>query len=575
MTAATLEGLSVSPGQAMARAFILRPDPLDAAAHPDAGLAGSESVQAGTLRFTAAVALAARQLRELAERVRPGLGDDKAAIFEADLVFLDDQEFLDEVLSRIRAGAFAPAAALETCEAHARAIEKLPDAYLRERAADIRGLGRRLAANCLGLAPEAAMPPEGEIVVVARDLSAAEVALLDPEQVAAIVTEAGGAASHAAILAASLGIPAVVRAAGALSLIRDGDTLLVDAGSGRITVNPPPEIAAKFAAGLVPEDEGSPREASPQPALTLDGEQVALLANIGSAGEAERAAARGAEGVGLFRLEFMYLGRNQPPSEEELTQAIAAALAAMDGRTVDVRILDAGADKDLPYLELPRTDNPALGPRGVRLAASWPGIFLPELSAVLRAGVSGRARLLLPMVTEVSEVRRFRQLLAQAAAALDGQGIARADGIPVGVMIETPAAVFLAGQLAREADFFSIGANDLTQYVLAADRGDESVAELYDFYNPAVLAAIKVTVSAADAAEIPVSVCGEMAGEVHGALLLIGLGIRGLSMSPGRIPAVRAAIRSHRLDDLTALAVKALTLESAAEVRQALRGLDA
>jgi len=193
---------------------------------------------------------------------------------------------------------------------------------------------------------------------------------------------------------------------------------------------------------------------------------------------------------------------------------------------------------------------------------------------VLRAGVWGRARLLLPMVTDVSEVRRFRELLAQAAAELDAEGVARAPEIPVGVMIETPAAVFLAGRLAREADFFSIGANDLTQYVLAADRGDESVAELYDFYSPAVLAAIQATVSAAASAGVPVGVCGEMAGEAHGALLLIGFGIRALSMSAGRIPAVRAAVGEHRLDDLAALAAKTLTMESAAEVRQALRGLD-
>jgi phosphotransferase system enzyme I (PtsI) len=571
MTGATLTGLAVSPGQALARAFLLRPDPLEAASRA----AGAEPVQAGAERFTAAVVLAARQLRELAERVRSGLGDDKAAIFEADLELLDDQEFLDAVLSRIRAGVSAPAAVLETCESHARAIEKLPDAYLRERAADIRGLGRRLAANCLGLSPEAATPPEGEIVVVARDLSAAEVALLDPGQVAAIVTEAGGAASHAAILAASLDIPAVVRAAGALSLIKDGDLLLVDAGSGRIEVNPPPERAARFAAGPVPEDEDDPGPADPHPALTLDGARITLLANIGSAGEALRAASRGAEGVGLFRLEFMYLGRNQPPSEEELTAALTAALAAMPGRTVDVRVLDAGADKDLPYLELPRADNPALGARGARLAASRPDIFLAELSAVLRAGAAGRARLLLPMVTGVAEVRRFRELLAAAAAALDAKGIARAADTPVGVMIETPAAVFLAGQLAGAADFFSIGVNDLTQYVLAADRNDESVAELYDWFDPAVLAAIKATVAAAEVAGVPVSVCGEMAGEVRGALLLIGLGVRALSMSPGRLAAVRAAVRAHRLEELAALAANALTLESAAAVRRSLRALDA
>jgi len=570
MTTTTIEGLSVSPGQALARAFILRPDPLDAASHP----AGSEPVQDGIVRFGDAVALAARQLGELAERVRAGLGPDKAAIFEADQLLLDDEEFRAEVVGRIQAGAFAPAAVLEVCEAHARAMEKLPDAYLRERAADIRGLGRRLAANCLGLSPDAAAPPEGEIVVVARDMTPAEVALMDPDQVAAIVTEGGGPASHAAILAASLGIPAVVRVAGATTLIRDGDLLLVDASLGRVTVNPPPEAAARFAAEPAPEGEDGPAQASPQPALTLDGTRVALLANIGSAGEATRAASRGAEGVGLFRLEFMYLGRNQPPGEEELTQAVAAALAAVDGREVDVRVLDAGGDKDLAYLNLPRAENPALGLRGARLARSRPEIFLPELRAVLRAGVWGRARLLLPMVTDVSEVRRFRELLAQAAAELDAEGVARAPEIPVGVMIETPAAVFLAGRLAREADFFSIGANDLTQYVLAADRGDESVAELYDFYSPAVLAAIQATVSAAASAGVPVGVCGEMAGEAHGALLLIGFGIRALSMSAGRIPAVRAAVGEHRLDDLAALAAKTLTMESAAEVRQALRGLD-
>ncbi|MBF0482029.1 MAG: phosphoenolpyruvate--protein phosphotransferase [Desulfovibrionaceae bacterium] len=571
--ATTIAGLSVSPGRTLAKAFILRPDPLDAAAHVGAGPAGSESVQDGIERFAAASDLAARQLRELAERVRPGLGDDKAAIFEADIELLADPEFAEAILARIRAGAFAAAAVLDACEEHARKIEKLPDAYLRERAADIRGLGRRLAANCLGLSPDAAAPQEGEFVIVARDLTPAEVALLDPEQVAAIVTEAGGPASHAAILAASLGIPAVVGAAGATTLIRSGDLVLVDAFCGRVWINPPPELAAAFAAGLDPQGGDGPADARPQPALTQDGTRVALLANIGSAGEAVRAASRGAEGVGLFRLEFMYLGRNQPPGEEELTAALAAALAAMDGKTVDVRVLDAGADKDLPYLDIARAQNPAFGLRGVRLAAARPDIFLTELRAVLRAGVSGRARLLLPMVTDVSEVRLFRDLLAQAAAGLDAEGIPRAADVPVGVMIETPAAVFLAGQLAREADFFSIGANDLTQYVLAAGRDDEAVAAGYDFYHPAVLAAIKATVGAAGA--VPVGVCGEMAGEVDGALILIGLGVRTLSMSPGRLAAVRQAVRLHSREDLARLAVTALTLESAAQVRRSLRALDA
>lgn len=580
MTTATIEGLGVSPGRVLARAFILRQSPLETAAHSAAHSAEAEPVQAGTERFFAAVALAAEQVRALAERVRAGLGDDKAAIFEADLLLLEDREFLDEAVSRIRAGTQAPAAVLAACEAHARAMEKLPDPYLRERAADIRGLGRRLAANCLGLSPDAAALPEGDVVLVAKDLAPATVALLDPDQVVAIVTEAGGPASHAAILAASLGIPAVVRAAGAMTLIRDGDTLLVDAGLGRVTVNPSPEAAATFTAGLVPEDRDGPSDCPPGPcgpggpALTLDNERIILLANIGSAGEAARAAALGAEGVGLYRLEFMYLGRNQAPGEDELTQAIAAALAAMDGKAVDVRVLDAGADKDIAYLDLPRGDNPSLGMRGARLAASRPEIFLPELRAVLRAGVFGRARLLLPMVTGLAEVRLFRELLAQAAAELDAEGVARAPEVPVGVMIETPAAVFTARALAREADFFSIGANDLTQYVLAADRADESVAALYDFFDPAVLAAMKATAVAAGAAGVPVCVCGEMAGEVHGALLLIGLGIGSLSMSAGRLPAVKAAIRAHRLDDLAAFAARALTMESAAEVRQALRELD-
>jgi phosphoenolpyruvate-protein phosphotransferase (PTS system enzyme I) len=566
----TLFGIAVSPGLAMAKALILRPKTLAASLEPIA----PEEVQAQVESFREAVDLAGRQLRKLAAKVRSGLDEDEAGIFEADLVLLEDEEFLTEVVSRIRKRERAPDAVMAVCRAQAEAVSKLTDAYLRQRAPDILALGRRLADNCLGLDPDAAIAPEDEVAVVARELTPAEVALLPPGRVAAIVTEAGGPASHAAILAASLGIPAVVQVAGALHKIKDGDVLLVDAVSGRVVVDPDEALAREFAAGLEPPEEGGPDADRELAAVTADGARITLLANIGSAGEAGRAATRGAEGVGLFRLEFMYLGRNQAPGEEELYQAFAAALAAMPGRDLVVRILDAGGDKDVSYLGLPRGENPALGLRGVRLAFSRPDIFAPQLRAALRAAALGKLSLLLPMVTEPGEARRFRDMLAAAGSALDAEGTGRAASLPVGAMVETPAAVFLAGQIAREADFLSIGSNDLAQYVLAVDRGDEAVAGLYDAFHPAVLAAIAQTVTAARAAGKPVCVCGELAGEAQGAMLLVGLGVRELSMSPGRIPAVKQALADQPLSRLEKLAKEALALDSAAAVRRAVSLLD-
>lgn len=559
-------GIAVSPGVALAAALVVNNEDVSFDRTPVL----PEFIDREIDHFKHAVEESAAQLLHISAQVEKKLGSNKAAIFEGHLMLVEDEEFSEAVIEKICEQRFpAPAAVEYVVNEHAAAMEELEDEYLRGRAADIRDLGQRLVLNCLGITPQGLEFIDNEVIIVAGDLTPSQTATLDVSKVKGIIIEKGNRTSHTAIMAASMEIPAIVAVKGASSLIKDGDLVGLDAEHNRILVNPSSSQLdqIKYQQEQYQIERKQLEEFRDLPAVTTDGVEIKLAANIGSPSESGPAVSKGAQGVGLYRVEFLFMEKSESPDEEEQYQAFKAVVDDMQGRPVVIRILDVGGDKDLPYLSLPEEANPFLGCRGIRLCLERPGLLVKQLRALLRAGVHGDVRILIPMVSALDEVRRFKEFLAEAKISLEHDGIPHADNLPVGVMIETPAAVFLAPHLIRETDFFSIGTNDLTQYTLAVDRQNERIADLFEQLSPAVLLSIKKTVDAAREEGKPVCVCGQMAGDVSSSLLLIGLGVEELSMSPVHIPRVKSAIRKHSSIELHELARKVLSFATTDEVR--------
>ncbi|WP_031481081.1 phosphoenolpyruvate--protein phosphotransferase [Maridesulfovibrio frigidus] len=562
-------GISVSPGVALAQAVVLSNEPVSFDRSPVA----AEFIEREIDKFKNAIAESVKQLTLIEAQVRKKMGDDKAAIFEAHLMLVEDEELSEAVIEKIKDRCFtAPAAVEDVISEHVSAMEELDDEYLKARAVDMRDLGQRIVLNCLGIAPQSLEIFDREVIIVAGELTPSQTAVLDSSKVMGIITERGSRTSHTAIMAASMEIPAIVGVEGATSAICNGDMIALDAEHNHIIVNPTPSQL---------EHVESQREqymleckqfegGRDLPAQTRDGVRIKLAANIGSPADSGPALGKGAEGVGLYRVEFLFMETAEQPDEEMQYQAFKSVVEDMKGMPVVIRTLDVGGDKDLPYLDLPKEDNPFLGCRGIRLCFERPRLLLRQLRALLRAGVHGDVRILVPMISSLDEVRRFKEFLAEAQNSLEHEGIAHAKELPLGVMIETPAAVFLAPHLIHETDFFSIGTNDLTQYTLAVDRQNERIADLFEQLSPAVLLGIKHTVDAAREEGKPVCVCGQMAGDVNSALLLVGMGVEELSMSPVHIPRVKNAIRRQDLARLREIAKEVLGLSTATEVKMKL-----
>ncbi|NJD29442.1 MAG: phosphoenolpyruvate--protein phosphotransferase [Chloroflexi bacterium] len=522
----------------------------------------------------AAAARAAADLTDLAERVRRAGRPEEAAIFEAQALMAEDPMLL-EGSERRAASLTDPDAIAAAVEAEARAaaepLAAIPDELLAARATDVRDVGGRIARIIAG---RSIRLPDRPSIAIADDLPPSVTAEIPEGLLLGIALERGSAVSHAAILARSLGIPAVVAVGGLWAAAQaEGPSLTIglDGDGGSVVLDPGErELAELRAAGerRVAAAEAA-RALRDRPGATADGHRVALLANIGKPEDAARAIEAGAEGVGLFRTEFLYVGRSDAPSEEEQTRAYRAVLDAFGERPVVIRLIDIGGDKPVPYLHLEPEANPFLGMRGLRLAHANRELQLQQVRAIARAGAGARAvpRLMAPMVATVEDVELLRGLVDEALADLDAGGIARAAELEVGIMVEVPSAALLASELARRVDFFSIGSNDLTQYVLAMDRTHPGFAATADALHPAVLRAIRETVHGAEAAGIEVAVCGELAGDPLGALVLVGLGVTELSMDAGRLDEVRAAVAARTRAELVALAEAALAAETAAAVR--------
>jgi phosphocarrier protein FPr len=552
-----LSGIAASPGIALAPARRVAAAPL-ALPEREPGDPESERRRLDEGRESARVAIDADR-----ERVAARGAAAEAEIFAAHLALLDDEALLSPAHEAIDAGATAERAWLDASAEVAATYRALEAPLLRERAADVDDVGRRVAAAISG--EDAAAGPAEEGIVVADELTPGEAAGLDPALVRGVATARGTPTAHAAILARALGLPAVVGLGGQILAVPEGTPLLLDGDAGRVQVAPPEQQLeeARERARQADERRAAAREHAREPATTTDGVRVEVAGNVDDPEAAAAAVELGAEGVGLLRTEFMFLDQPSLPSEDEQARLIGAIARALDGRPLIVRTLDAGADKPLPALPMAPEANPFLGRRGIRLSLARPELLLTQVRAALRVAAEHPLKLMFPMVATESELEQALDILARAR---EETGVDAP--METGIMVEVPAAALLSERLARHVDFFSIGTNDLTQYVMAAERGNENVAPLLAGPQPALLRLVRETVAGAEAHGRWVGVCGELAGDPPGAVLLAGLGARELSMAPPLVPEVKAALRGISMSDARAVAEEALAAEDADEARR-------
>lgn len=557
----TYSGIGSTPLSGVGTARWYRPSELTLPEQPEPSAVDSDDEQA---RFEAAQTTARDGIEQARQQAAERVGEDEAAVFDAHLQFLDDPQLVGDIESAISQGTPAEHAVDNRFGEAISQFERM-DGRMAERADDLRDIRDRLLRALLGVETVdlAALP--ADTVLLADRLTPSDTAELDPDAVAGIATVAGGRTSHAAIIARSLAIPAVVGVGEELSAIDDGTSVLVDGEAGSVVVDPGENERAAAGGVNAPVVETS--------VTTADGVGIEVAANIGGEAELDPAVARGADGIGLFRSEFLFLDRESPPDEAEQYAAITTALEAFPNNRVVVRTLDIGGDKAVSYLDLPDETNPFLGQRGVRLSLGAHGdLFETQLRALLRAAASKHGddlAVMFPMATRIAEVEAAIDRVESVAADLDEEGVDYA--VPdLGVMIETPAAAFLAEELAKRLDFLSIGTNDLTQYVMAVDRENDAVADYHDPLHPAVVRAIDRTVTAAEGTDTWVGMCGEMAGDPALTRLLVGLGLDELSMSAVTVPAVKKQVQQITTAAARELAADALACETRTEVQAVL-----
>jgi phosphoenolpyruvate-protein phosphotransferase (PTS system enzyme I) len=569
-----LKGIGGSPGVAVGSALVVG-DTRTAFARRHLPPA---QIEPEVERLHRAVEDAKRHLREVSDRLPTGPLETNA-ILDAYLTMVGDPMLIERVTKKIRderkCAEWAVAqSSEEIAKLFAPADANERDAYIAERRHDIEFVCDRLLRELTGDMKQIVPRLDQPVIVIARDLSPADTAGMVREPVIAFITEIGTRTSHTAIMARALEIPAVVGVADALSIVRTGDILVVDGMRGEVVVNPS-EITIEEARGRGARHLAFARgllTARNQPCVTRDGEPVCLKANVELPAEAILALDHGAEGIGLYRTEFIYIDRRTMPTEDEQYELYRAVVEAVAPRPVTLRTFDIGGDKFASSFQLPAEMNPALGLRAVRLALSRPDVFLTHLRAMLRASIHGDLRIMVPMVASVQELREVRKLLGRAMNEVDAAGHRRAKHIPLGMMIEVPSAVVMADVLAREAEFFSIGTNDLIQYTLAIDRGNRSLAPLASPFHPAILRMIRQVTRAAAAHAVPVALCGAMASDPLAAVLLLGLGLRELSMEAAAIPEIKEAIRRVTMADCERAAEAALALDTAEAVEELVAG---
>jgi len=527
----TLSGIAASKGVVIAKAYKL--EELDL----DVNSAVYSTVEEEQKLFESALAESVSQLEEVKKVAIVKLGEEEAEVFEAHKTILSDPELLTQVDNAIKEGTTAAVASKQVTDLFITMFESMDDEYFKARAADIKDVRKRLLANILGLKiPNLATITE-QVIIVAEDLTPSETSQLDKDITLGFVTNIGGRTSHAAIMARSMEIPAIVGTGSVMDEVNDGDMIILDAINGTITINPDADqvAAAEKKAQAYEEEKLMLLKYKDEPTISKDGHHVELAANIGTPHDMPGVINNGAEGVGLYRTEFLYMDASELPSEEIQFEAYKKVIESMDGKPVVVRTLDIGGDKELPYLEFPHEMNPFLGYRAIRMCLDRDDIFRTQLRALLRASVFGDLRIMFPMIATLGEFRNAKAMLLEEKAKLVESGVKVSDSIQVGIMVEIPSTAVMADTFAKEVDFFSIGTNDLIQYTMAADRMSEKVSYLYQPYNPAILRLVKNVVDAANANGIWAGMCGEMASDPTAIVLLLGIGLHEFSMSASAV----------------------------------------
>lgn len=554
-----LKGIAASDGVAVAKAYLLvQPD----LSFETVSVKDTDTEEA---RLDAALAASQDELSLIREKAVDSLGEEAAAVFDAHLMVLADPEMIGQIKETIRAKEVnAEAALIEVTDMFITIFEGMEDnPYMQERAADIRDVTKRVLANLLGKKLPNPASIDEESIVIANDLTPSDTAQLDKKFVKAFVTNIGGRTSHSAIMARTLEIAAVLGTNNVTEVVKNGDIVAVNGITGQVIVNPSDDQVAEFKAAGEAYAKQKAEWALLKDAdtVTADGKHFELAANIGTPKDVEGVNDNGAEAVGLYRTEFLYMDSQDFPTEEDQYEAYKAVLEGMNGKPVVVRTMDIGGDKELPYFDLPKEMNPFLGYRALRISISETGnqMFRTQLRALLRASVHGQLRIMFPMVALLTEFRKAKGILEEEKAKLQAEGVAVADNIEVGIMIEIPAAAMLADQFAKEVDFFSIGTNDLIQYTMAADRMNEQVSYLYQPYNPSILRLIDRVVKAAHAESKWAGMCGEMAGDQTAVPLLVGIGLDEFSMSATSVLRTRSLMKKLDTKKMEELAQRALT----------------
>ncbi|AZS15865.1 phosphoenolpyruvate--protein phosphotransferase [Paenibacillus lutimineralis] len=571
-----IQGLGVSEGIRIAKAHIYKPVQAvigEGVRSEDCIPDNPSAVEAELHKLRKAKTDCVEQLGKLIKKAKEAVGEEQAGILAGQRKLLDDPAFYPKMEARVREQLEpAPRAVAEIVRQVVSMLEGINNNYMKERAADIRDIGSRLLA-CLSPGQTGGLAEiEGPVILVADDLAPSDTVQLDPALVIGFITRTGGATSHTAILARSLGIAAVVGAGDGVGGIEDGDTLVLDGAAGLCIVRPEEPEAERYRLRMRQELERnrSLEEYAARPAVTADGTRVELAANIGSAAEAENAVRQGADGVGLFRTEFLFMNAQAMPGEEEQFRAYREAARSMGGRSVIIRTMDIGGDKELPYLQLPKEMNPFLGYRAIRIGLDRQELLRTQLRAVLRASAFGTVKVMFPMISGLQEWRQAKAILTEVQAELSQDGVSYDKNMEVGIMVEIPSTAVLAEMFASEVDFFSIGTNDLVQYTVAADRMNEHVAHLYDYFHPAVLHLIHRVIEASHAVGKWTGMCGSMAGDPLAAPLLLGLGLDEWSLEASRLGGMKERLASLDRQECRELAKRILCLDTPQAVRQAL-----
>lgn len=559
-----INGIAASDGVAIAKAYLL--------VEPDLSYDSEKirDVDAEIAKFQNAIETSKVELTKIRNNAEKNLGADKAAIFDAHLLVLDDPELIQPIEDKIKNEQVnAPTALSDVTGQFITIFEAMDNEYMKERAADIRDVSKRVLAHILGVElPNPSMIDES-VVIIGNDLTPSDTAQLNKEFVQGFVTNIGGRTSHSAIMSRSLEIAAVVGTKSITQEVKQGDMIIVDGLTGEVIIDPTEDevIAYQNKRERFFEDKKELQKLRDEETTTVDGAHAELAANIGTPNDLKGVIENGAEGVGLYRTEFLYMGRDEMPTEDEQFEAYKKVLETMEDKRVVVRTLDIGGDKELPYLNLPEEMNPFLGYRAIRLCLDQPDIFRPQLRALLRASAYGKLNIMFPMVATIKEFRDAKALLLEEKENLTNEGIEVSDDIEVGIMVEIPSTAALAYVFAKEVDFFSIGTNDLIQYTMAADRMSERVSYLYQPYNPAILRLVQQVIDASHKEGKWTGMCGEMAGDEIAIPLLLGLGLDEFSMSATSILKARRQIKGLSKNEMEELAQKAINCATSEEVQ--------